>query len=258
MPPMRRVARFAGGTIVALATIGSIIGLVVALLLTPVWVFGEQDRVGSASMTGYTAAEIRVATGAILADLMVGPPDFDVTVRGQPVLNEAERGHLRDVRTVFLDFFAITGIAFIVLVIARWRMHGSVLFWQGVRAGSSILAVSVAALAGFALVAFSLLFEVFHELLFPPGSYSFNPLVDRLVQLFPEQFWFNSTVVLGIGLIVIGLVMRGYSGRRLSARRAETAEGIDRVTAVPPATPPAQPPVTPPATPPADTAPLGT
>jgi len=248
MRPMRRVARFIAGTIIAVATIGVIVGVVVLMLLTPLWVFGEQDRVGSASLTGYTAAEVRIATGAILGDLVGGPPDFDVTIRDQPVLNEAERGHLRNVRTTFLAFFAVTGVAALVLVIARWRSHGSILFWRGVRSGSALLTVFVAALAGFALVAFGLLFEVFHTVLFPPGSYSFDPRTDRLVQLFPEQFWFDTSIVLAIGLIVLGLVVRSYAGRRLTSLRADAVASNDAATASPSAGP----------VPPADAAPVGT
>ena len=243
MRRMRRVGRFVGGTIVALATIGVIVGFVVAVLLTPLWVFGEQDRAGSAALTGYTAAEVRVATGAILGDMIVGPPDFDVTIRDQAVLNEAERTHLRDVRSNFLAFFAVIAICLVILVLARWRSHGSVTFWRGVRVGSAILAVSVAALAGFAVVAFGLLFETFHQLLFPPGTYTFDPLTDRLVQLFPERFWFDTAIVLALGLMLCGLTIRTLAGRRLKALRAASVEattGEDRTQdreAVPP-TPP--------------------
>jgi integral membrane protein (TIGR01906 family) len=234
---MRRVARFAGGTFVAVATVGVLVGAVVLALLTPLWVFGEQDRVRSAALTGYTPTEVRVATGAILEDLIVGPGDFDVTIRGQPVLSEAERGHMRNVRVTFQAFFAVIGVALVVLLVARWRSHGSTLFWRGVRAGSSVLAVAVAALAGFAIVAFTLLFEVFHELLFPPGSYTFDQSRDRLVQLFPEGFWFDTTIVLAIGLIVLALAVRALAGRRLRSLWAAASESSAVVASSPQAGP---------------------
>jgi len=262
MPSMRRLARFIAGTIVAIATIGVLVGVVVLVLLSPLWVFGEQDRVGSASLTGYTPAEVRIATGAILGDLVVGPPDFDVTIRDQPVLNETERGHMRDVRTTFLALFAVVGVSVIVLIIARWRSHGSILFWRGVRSGSAILAVSVAALAGFALVAFGLLFQLLHALLFPPGTFTFDSRTDRLVQLFPEQFWFETAIVLAIGLIIVGLLVRSRAGRRLAALRADAVASDHGKAATPVTTPPAGP--VPPAdappadAPPVDAAPAGT
>ena len=64
----------------------------------PVWVAFEQGRAEATAWTGFSEPELRTATDAILADLVFGPPDFDVAVAGQPVLIERERGHMRDVR----------------------------------------------------------------------------------------------------------------------------------------------------------------
>ena len=52
------------------------------------------DRVHDRASSG-------TATDAIVADLVFGPPDFDVEVGGVPVLIEREQQHMRDVRTVF-------------------------------------------------------------------------------------------------------------------------------------------------------------
>ena len=57
----------------------------------------RRPRRGPASPSRSSAT----ATDAILADLVVGPPDFDVAVAGTPVLIERERAHMRDVRGVF-------------------------------------------------------------------------------------------------------------------------------------------------------------
>ena len=46
-----------------------------------------------------------------------------------------------------------------------------------------------------ALVAFDTLFEVFHEIFFPAGSYLFDPATERLVQLFPFEFWQETAIV---------------------------------------------------------------
>ena len=46
--------------------------------------------------------------------------------------------------------------------------------WRAVRGGAIGLAVAVVALGGVALVAFDALFEAFHEVLFPAGSYDFR------------------------------------------------------------------------------------
>ena len=65
-----------------------------------------------------------------------------------------------------------------------------------------------------ALVAFDQLFELFHEIFFPAGSYLFDPTTDRLVQLFPFQFWEETALVVGAVIIVIALDRRGVAARR--------------------------------------------
>jgi uncharacterized membrane protein len=40
----------------------------------------------------------------------------------------------------------------------------------------------------------------FHELLFPPGTWTFN-YSDSLIRLFPEMFWFD------IGVLISGLAL---------------------------------------------------
>ena len=54
------------------------------------------------------------------------------------------------------------------------------------------------------VVAFDQAFEVFHELFFAGGTYTFDPATDRLVQLFPIQFWEETTLALGIVLVILG------------------------------------------------------
>jgi integral membrane protein (TIGR01906 family) len=70
-----------------------------------------------------------------------------------------------------------------------------------------VLAVAVVSLGIVALVAFDTLFAVFHEVLFPAGSYDFDPATERLVQLFPFQFWQESAIVVGIVIIAISAVV---------------------------------------------------
>ena len=53
---------------------------------------------------------------------------------------------------------------------------------------------------------------MFHELFFPAGSFLFDPGTDRLVQLFPETFWVETTIA--VGAVIIGLsLLLGWLGR---------------------------------------------
>jgi uncharacterized membrane protein len=67
------------------------------------------------------------------------------------------------------------------------------------------------------LFAFDRLFELFHEVFFPPGSYLFDPATDRLVQLFPFAFWDETAMVVGVAILVVCAVVAVVAGRRAAA-----------------------------------------
>ncbi|MDV7390213.1 DUF1461 domain-containing protein, partial [Arthrospira platensis SPKY1] len=59
-------------------------------------------------------------------------------------------------------------------------------------------------------VAWGAFFTLFHDLFFPPGTWTFN-YTDSLIRLFPEQFWFDfallwtgSILLLGAAFILLG------------------------------------------------------
>ena len=165
-----------------------------------------------------TPADLRAATDAILADLVVGAPDFDVAVDGTAVLNERERGHMRDVRGVFIGFFAVALVltAGAIAIAARRDMAGRRASWAAARGGAVGLVVVLVMAGAVALVAFDALFETFHRLFFPSGSYTFDPSTDRLVQLFPFRFWQETAIAVGVVSVVVAAVVAGVASRRLA------------------------------------------
>jgi integral membrane protein (TIGR01906 family) len=202
---------------IGVATALAIVAVTIPLFLNPIWVAFEQGRSRADAWTGFGSADLRTATDAILADLVVGPPDFDVAVNGAPVLNERERGHMRDVRGVFIGFFAVALVAVIgaALIAARRDAAGRRAAWSAVRIGSVALVVVLVVAGVIALVAFDVLFETFHRLFFPGGSYAFDPASERLVQLFPFQFWQETAIAVGIVSVVLAAVVGGVATRRL-------------------------------------------
>jgi integral membrane protein (TIGR01906 family) len=154
-----------------------------------------------------------------LHDLVIGPPDFAVTLAGQPVLKERERQHMRDVRSVFASFYVVAvagaGVLAAAFVLARGRAARARLWRRLSRAGLAIVVVTVVG-GALGVMFFDAAFEAFHELFFPPGSFLFDPRTDRLVQLFPEQFWVETTVAVGIVIIGLGLGL-AWLGRRRAA-----------------------------------------
>ena len=220
-----RIAAIATG----LAASFVLIAVAVLLFLNPVWVSFEQGRTHAAELTGFSEADLRTATDSILHDLVIGPPDFAVQVAGVPVLEERERAHMRDVRGVFGGFFLLAGIAtfgLATLVAGARRMGHAERAWSAIATGMRWLIVGVVVAGAVAAVAFDQLFEVFHELFFPAGSFNFDPRTDRLVQLFPFDFWSETTIVLGVVIVAAAAVISIAARRRarvVAARSTESA-----------------------------------
>ena len=217
---MNRASGGVAATVFALATALAVAGLGMLLFLNPVWVAFEQDRAQAHEWTGFTEPQLRSVTNAILGDLVLGPPEFDAAVDGTPVLKERERGHMRDVRNVFAAFYAVVAIAVAVLLGAWLRRGDGRAFWRRVAFGGRALAVGVVVIGALAVLFFDAAFELFHRLFFPAGSYTFDPATERLVQLFPYQFWIETTAVLGVVLVVAGVVLDRL-GRARAAGAAE-------------------------------------
>jgi integral membrane protein (TIGR01906 family) len=217
---------------IATAFCAAIVVIAVAILpfLTPAWVSFEQGRAQAAAWTGYDSTELAAATDSILHDLVLGPPDFAVQVAGAPVLEERERAHMRDVRNVFAGFYALAvaaAVALVVLVAGARRAGHPERAWTAIASGMRGLAVGVVIAGVVATFFFDAAFELFHEIFFPSGSYTFDPRTDRLVQLFPFDFWSETTLVLGGVILAIAAVV-WLAARRLARTSAAASHAAPR------------------------------
>lgn len=208
--------------LVGVATALVIVTVALVPLLTPQWMAFEQGRTNVTGWTGYSEAEVAAATNAILGDLVIGPPDFDVEIAGEPVLNERERGHMRDVRSVFVGLWILTIAAAVLLVVASRADRAW--FWRSVSRGASMLAIAVLVVGAVALVAFDALFEAFHRVFFAGGNYTFDPAQERLVQLFPFAFWQETAIVAGLLIVALSAVVAWFAvGRGRPAHASGSA-----------------------------------
>lgn len=209
-----------------------IVALAIPPFLSEPWMALAQGRAGSAALTGLSEADLRTVTGAIVRDLVLGPPDFGVTLPGTqtPALSDAERSHMRDVRGVFAGFYAVATAAALGLAAAflgaRDRPARERLWRRLSRAGTAVALVTAVG-GGVGMLAFDQAFTVFHEIFFPGGNWSFDPGHDRLVQIFPDQFWSETALAVGATVVALALGLR-WLGRRRAAGHADAPLGYIR------------------------------
>ncbi len=202
-PPRSTIGRRLARVAVAVATAVAITGAAIALFFNPAWVSFAQGRADAAAYTGWTAEQVDAVTRDIVIEIWIGPGTFAQEVAGEPVFDERERAHMADVRRVVLGFYALVVAAAAILVLAGVASRGARWFWHAVASGAKILAVGTIAVGLAFLVFFDTAFTLFHEIFFAEGSWTFDPATDRLVQLFPYQFWTETSVAIA----VVGLLL---------------------------------------------------
>lgn len=201
------------------------------------------SQYGAVERTGVARIELDRAAREIIAYFGSGHEPYlavDATIdgRAQPLFNQRELLHMRDVRDLFRTVFLVQQIAVLFLVLylvgvgLRYRRAAvGRLSRQAVVAGAGI-AGALALAAGALLVAFQWLFTQFHVISFANDFWMLDPRTDRLIQMFPDGFWFDVTV--GVGLATLaqaGLIaLLGYIVLRL---RGEPIRGEGDLSVAP-------------------------
>jgi uncharacterized membrane protein len=129
------------------------------------------------------------------------------------VLDAMERSHMRDVGGLVRVLVGVLAAAVVVFVLT-----GS---WLRDRRRRAQLLLIAAASTGAAAVMLALVFAVafepaflaFHRLFFSEGTYLFGP-DSNLIKLFPEGFWFESSLAAGATIVLAALLV-GLRGWRL-------------------------------------------
>lgn len=143
----------------------------------------------------------------------------------QPLYNDAEIGHMIDVKN-------LTDTITVIVVVTAVIVVGGLLYliinpatralgWKTLMQAGIFTIVALGLIGLFIALAWPIFFETFHELLFPPGTWTFY-YTDSLIRLFPEQFWFEvGVIIVGTTLVMAGmLALLGWS---MSRRTATTA-----------------------------------
>jgi integral membrane protein (TIGR01906 family) len=157
--------------------------------------------------------EPRVAealSDALVGDLLTDGA-FDAPLGDAPLLSASERSHLVDVGAL-LRAVLVAGLGgLITLAAARTRRRA----WLrvAIRDGAALIVGGALVAAAAFTLAFDATFSFFHGLFFAAGTWTFNPATDRLVQLYPQEFW-----TLAALLFCLALALLSFAAYRMTAR----------------------------------------
>ena len=197
------------------------VALALALLVLPValavryaatsdgWWERGFERYDAVSRTGLTPEEVDRVAAETREYLSNDDELLTVSVDGVPFYSEREVLHMVDVKRlmgrVYDAGWAALGfiVAFVVFVL--WRAERAVRsLARSVLVACGIVAVAFVALAIFGLSGFDSAFRSFHLIFFTNDLWQLSSR-DSLIQLFPQGFFFDTTVLIG-GVVLVPLI----------------------------------------------------
>ncbi len=144
---------------------------------------------------------------------------------GRPVYNQREIRHLTDVRVLVRQTSLLHVAAGLIILLGT-----AYLVWSGrsqsaaraLASGSALTVGIIGAIGIIAAFAFRFFFVRFHRAFFTGETWIF-PTTDTLIQVFPEKFWFDASLLIVILTLVeaaaIGILALTWLGIR--RRRAQ-------------------------------------
>jgi integral membrane protein (TIGR01906 family) len=191
------------------------------LLFNPWLVSAEQARHAVAASLGTDQASVDRVTVGMLRDLFVDG-DFAQSLDGDlPILDPSERSHMADVGSLVRILVGLEAVAIAVLLVSGWLLRkerarrGRLLLGAALAVGALALVLGL-----FFAVAFETAFAAFHALFFRQGTWQFGP-DSNLIRLFPEPFWFETSLLAGLSIVLSAALAAWVAGRAMRSASAE-------------------------------------
>jgi integral membrane protein (TIGR01906 family) len=222
-----------------LATIAFVVALPIALLTTNIRLLVNAplvysyafDRYDAEDTTGLARSELDGVASALRDYFNNGEKTFFHTVSEDgltgPVFSARETRHMEDVKSLLVKVNRaqeISSVYVLVYVVAFfiWAREGNVrqLAAQSL-AGLGLGLIVVGGAGVVALFGFDAASERFHNVAFSNDFWRLNPQQDHLIQMFPEAFWRDMTILLGAMCAIEAGIIAAISAIYLLSTRSE-------------------------------------
>ena len=228
--------RVQGSMLRRVATVPFVLSIPLLLITSNVrWAANEPrlyeysfDHYDAAARIGVARSELDFAARDLIRYFNDDRPTIQTLVtqdgRAVPLYNERETSHLRDVKDLFRTVFRTqeASLAFILLYVVGvfvWAREAPLRFLARTVLGASVLTFALLGLAAVgALIDFDDLWTRFHLLAFTNDFWELNPETDHLIQMFPEDFWFDATLLVATLTAVEALALLAASAAYLRLR----------------------------------------
>jgi integral membrane protein (TIGR01906 family) len=149
---------------------------------------------------------------------------------GSPAFNAREIKHMTDVRNLIAEVYPLQLLGLSLMVILALLLRFSADLRKtiplGLRWGAALTLVILAGLIAYIFINFDAFFLQFHQLFFEGTSFAFA-YTDTLIRLYPEQFWNDAAITIGVITAVFAILLLIISQIWLKRidRAASTATG---------------------------------
>ena len=164
----------------------------------------QYDLLDRPQAIGISKEELMIVTGELL-DYMAGRReaiDSRAVIRGEEryVFNAREIAHMVDVRNLFAkanltrNVSLVSLIVILILLYAVFGKNAWLGFLKSFIAVSSAMYLLLVSLYIFAVLEFTLFWDLFHRLTFDNYLWLLDPRTDIMIQMVPEQFFYNTVM----------------------------------------------------------------
>jgi integral membrane protein (TIGR01906 family) len=192
--------------------------------------FTQEER------TDYALASIAFLNSSLPPE-QAAPIIGDLRLPGSdhPLFDPNEMSHMIDVKRltdrlirVWLLATGIVVVGSIILLARQMTRRQAYLAWRN---GGALTTILLGVLVLFALLSWRTFFVAFHDVFFPPGTWTFD-WENSLIRIFPDKFWFDAfllplgaVLVVSVALWVIGFVLVRHSPAPTTSMQAAAQKG---------------------------------